>query len=368
MTIRFASPDDARALLSIYAPYVQTSCATFEWETPSETAFAERIRGVLQAGYPYLALEEDGRIVGYCYAAPFAQRAAYRPSADLSLYLAPEAQQRGAGRALYECAMRLCRAQGIENVYGVVTASNAASRALHERMGFRLAGTLERVGYKFGVWHGVCYYEKFLGAHDTPWRGLTPVGGLDAGFVAETMRACAAAVRETPRELWELMDAQRRPTGVLHRRGDPLPDGLYHLVVDILTVNPRGELLLTLRAAGKRFAGQWEITGGAARAGETSREAAVRELREETGLLASPEELLPIAQDRREQSQSVRDIYLYRCPQERPAVALQAGETEDFRWAARAQVEALIGAGTVCEPIARLYEALRDNAALACLR
>ena len=47
MTIRFASPDDARALLSIYAPYVQTSCATFEWETPSETAFAERIRGVL---------------------------------------------------------------------------------------------------------------------------------------------------------------------------------------------------------------------------------------------------------------------------------------------------------------------------------
>ena len=114
--------------------------------------------------------------------------------------------------------------------------------------------------------------------------------------------------------------------------------------------------------------GQWEITGGAARAGETSREAAVRELREETGLLASPEELLPIAQDRREQSQSVRDIYLYRCPQERPAVALQAGETEDFRWAARAQVEALIGAGAVCEPIARLYEALRDNAALACLR
>ena len=175
-------------------------------------------------------------------------------------------------------------------------------------------------------------------------------------------------MRETPRELWELVDAQRRPTGVLHRRGDPLPEGLYHLVVDILTVNPRGELLLTLRAAGKRFAGQWEITGGAARAGETSREAAVRELREETGLLASPEELLPIAQDRREQSQSVRDIYLYRCPQERPAVALQAGETEDFRWAARAQVEALIGAGAVCDPIVRLYEALRDNAALACLR
>ena len=89
MTIRFASPDDARALLSIYAPYVQTSCATFEWETPSEAAFAERIRGVLQAGYPYLALEEDGRIVGYCYAAPFAQsttmRSPSRLPADMTL-------------------------------------------------------------------------------------------------------------------------------------------------------------------------------------------------------------------------------------------------------------------------------------------
>ena len=120
---------------------------------------------------------------------------------------------------------------------------------------------------------------------------------------------------------------------------------------------PFGELLLEI-PAGKLDHGP----------GEDHYACGVRELREETGLLASPEELLPIAQDRREQSQSVRDIYLYRCPQERPAVALQAGETEDFRWAARAQVEALIGAGAVCEPIARLYEALRDNAALACLR
>ena len=213
----------------------------------------ERIRGVLQAGYPYLALEEDGRIVGYCYAAPFAQRAAYRPSADLSLYLAPEAQQRGAGRALYECAMRLCRAQALKTSMASSPRPTPPPARCTSAWAFAWRARWSAWATRFGAWHGVCYYEKFLGAHDTPWRGLTPVGELDAGLVAETMRACAAAVRETPRELWELVDAQRRPTGVLHRRGDPLPEGLYHLVVDVLTVNPRGELLLTLRAAGKRL-------------------------------------------------------------------------------------------------------------------
>lgn len=194
MHIRFATPEDAAALLSIYRPYVERSAATFEIETPTAQEFAARIRAVQADGFAYLAAEEDGRALGYCYASPFARRAAYRPSVDLSLYLAPECHRRHAGLALYTCALRLLSAQGYESAFGVVTASNAPSRALHERMGFRLVGTLEKVGYKLDAWHDVCYYELSLGARPVPPRPIRPVGDLEKAFVDEVLRDGEARV------------------------------------------------------------------------------------------------------------------------------------------------------------------------------
>lgn len=194
MHIRFAAPEDAAALLSIYRPYVERSAATFETKTPTAEDFAARICAVQADGFPYLMAEEDGRALGYCYASAFARRAAYRPSVDLSLYLAPECHRRHAGLALYTCVLRLLSAQGYESAFGVVTASNAPSRALHERMGFRLVGTLEKVGYKFDAWHDVCYYELSIGEHPVPRRPIRPIAALEKTYVDAVLRDGEARV------------------------------------------------------------------------------------------------------------------------------------------------------------------------------
>lgn len=160
-------------------------------------------------------------------------------------------------------------------------------------------------------------------------------------------------------EYWDLLDENKRATGRLHLRGEPMPEGLYHQVVDILTVNPRGELLITLRHPAKHYGGQWEFTGGSALAGETSRIAAARELSEETGLCAAPDALKLLLEHRGRSN--FYDEYLYLCPQERPAIVLQEGETVDFRWVTRAVFERMIEAGEVCVPVMERYALLRDR-------
>ena len=85
-------------------------------------------------------------------------------------------------------------------------------------------------------------------------------------------------------EYWDVYDEHRNKTGALHRRGDPLGPQEYHLVVEIWTLDGQGRVLLTRRDLRKHFGGLWECTGGSALAGEDSRTAVRRELREETGL------------------------------------------------------------------------------------
>ena len=101
-------------------------------------------------------------------------------------------QARGPGAVYVRAAP--ASAQGFESAFGVITASNAPSRALHERMGFRLVGTLEKVGYKFDAWHDVCYYELFLGEHPVPQREIRPVGALEKAFVDAVLRDGEARV------------------------------------------------------------------------------------------------------------------------------------------------------------------------------
>lgn len=94
-------------------------------------------------------------------------------------------------------------------------------------------------------------------------------------------------------ELWDVTDAAGIPLGMTHRRGDPgLPPGQYHVVSSVCAVREDGRVLISQRAAVKDFALEWEFAAGSALAGETSREAAARELREETGLRASSSSLV----------------------------------------------------------------------------
>lgn len=172
MIIRTATEADASELLRIYAPYVEGTPVTFECEVPTLEEFTGRLRDIL-SGYPYLAAEVDGRIVGYAYAHQHQERAAYQWNAELSVYLDGDFIGGGLGSALYGHLMDILRVQNIRNVYGCVTLPNPASERLHTKFGFRTVGVFERTGYKLGRWHDVIWYEKAIG--DTELEPPLPV-------------------------------------------------------------------------------------------------------------------------------------------------------------------------------------------------
>ena len=100
LTIRTADRQDAEALLQIYAPNVKNTAITFEYDVPSVEEFAGRISKVLQK-YPYLVAEVNGEPVGYAYAGPFKERAAYDWAVETTVYVRENMKKSGIGRALY---------------------------------------------------------------------------------------------------------------------------------------------------------------------------------------------------------------------------------------------------------------------------
>lgn len=161
VTLRTAREKDAEALLSIYAPYVENTAVSFEYETPSVLEFAERIREISR-DYPYLVCEADGQITGYAYAHRLFAREAYQWDVELSIYLSPQFQKRGIGSRLYVSLISLLRMQHIRNLYALVTSPNMASERLHAQFGFTLAGVYHKAGYKCGNWHDVLLFERPL--------------------------------------------------------------------------------------------------------------------------------------------------------------------------------------------------------------
>ena len=167
MAIRFAREADLPEILAIYAPYVENTTVSFEYEVPTLQAFAQRFRAIT-AQFPWLVWEEEGRILGYAYgAAPF-ERAAYRWCAEPSIYLAPEAQGRGIGRKLYQALEAILQKQGYCLLYAIITSENRASLAFHKALGYSPVATMPRCGYKAGRWLGIVWMEKTLSFVDSP--------------------------------------------------------------------------------------------------------------------------------------------------------------------------------------------------------
>ena len=196
-TIRLARQADVDDLLAIYAPYLSTT-VTFEYVLPSREEFSRRIADV-QARFPYLVLEEGGQPVGYAYAHPLGQRAAYQWSGELSIYLSPAAAGKGGGRPLYLALMELLRLQGMRTVYGVVTHPNPASEAFHAAMGFRLLGTQHNSGYKNGRWLDVALYEKPLSDYPDAPPVPVPLDQLPRETVEEVLAKYTQMLNETNR-------------------------------------------------------------------------------------------------------------------------------------------------------------------------
>ena len=151
-----------------------------------------------RTGHTYV-LEEDGQPVGYAYAHPLGQRAAYQWSGELSIYLSPAAAGKGGGRPLYLALMELLRLQGMRTVYGVVTHPNPASEAFHAAMGFRLLGTQHNSGYKNGRWLDVALYEKPLSDYPDAPPVPVPLDQLPRETVEEVLAKYTQMLNETNR-------------------------------------------------------------------------------------------------------------------------------------------------------------------------
>lgn len=163
--VRTARPDDAGAVHAIYAPVVEHTAISFEEGAPSVDEVRARIAATLAArpiAYPYLVAEDDAGVLGYAYAGPHRARAAYRWSADVSVYVADRARRRGVGRALYGALLPALAAQGVHAAFAGIALPNPESVGLHESLGFSLVGVYREVGYKFGRWHDVGWWQRLL--------------------------------------------------------------------------------------------------------------------------------------------------------------------------------------------------------------
>ena len=166
--IRPAEERDIPAMLAVYAPYVEETAVSFEYAVPSPEEFRARLARV-QGFYPWLAAEQEGRVLGYAYASRFHPRAAYDWSVEVSIYLGRQERGRGLGRQLYEALEAMLRAQNVLSAYACIAHTETpdeyldhASIRFHERMGYRLTGTFPNCGYKFERWYGMVWMEKRL--------------------------------------------------------------------------------------------------------------------------------------------------------------------------------------------------------------
>ncbi len=171
-TIRKATTEDAERLLEIYEYYVVKTAISFECEVPSLEEFRTRIDNTLER-YPYLVLEENGKIQGYAYAGKFASRSAYAHSSEVTIYLDHDAKGRGFGRELYESLEKDLRNRGILNLYACIADPiaedeylNRNSEQFHRHMGFTKVGTFHRCGRKFDRFYNMIWMEKIIGEAD----------------------------------------------------------------------------------------------------------------------------------------------------------------------------------------------------------
>jgi L-amino acid N-acyltransferase YncA len=175
--IRSASAADAAAVGAIYGHHVLHGLGTFEEVPPSDAEIAARIAAVQSLGLPYMVAEDEtGRVVGFAYASSFRPRAAYRYTAEESVYVHPDLVGQGVGRALVAEVIRVCEAMGLRQLVAVIgDSANAASRGLHRSLGFTEIGVGRAFGHKHGRWVDIVQMQRALGpGADVPpdTRGL----------------------------------------------------------------------------------------------------------------------------------------------------------------------------------------------------
>jgi phosphinothricin acetyltransferase len=171
ISIRPAEPRDVAAITRIYDHAVRHGTASFELAPPDEAEMARRQNELFAGGFPYIVAEQATAVVGYAYAGPYRARPAYRWTVEDSIYVDPALHGRGIGRALLERLIAEAERSGFRQMLAVIgDSANAGSIELHRALGFRMVGTFDNVGFKFGRWLDSVLMQRALGkgAHTTP--------------------------------------------------------------------------------------------------------------------------------------------------------------------------------------------------------
>ncbi|MEP1472541.1 MAG: N-acetyltransferase family protein [Halieaceae bacterium] len=162
IVIRPAGLQDSAALCEIYNHYIANTFITFEEDLLSESDMEQRQQNVHAAGLPWLIAEDRGAVIGYAYGNTWKERTAYRHTAEVTVYLAPTCVGRGAGSSLYQGLFAALKDSAVHIAIGGIALPNEASVALHEKMGMKKVAHFNEVGYKFGKWIDVGYWQAVL--------------------------------------------------------------------------------------------------------------------------------------------------------------------------------------------------------------
>lgn len=169
--LRMAQESDAREILDIYAYYIKNTAVSFDYDVPTIQEFTEKIKSIKKR-YPYLVVEEEGKVVGYAYAACFKEREAYDWAVETTIYMHPDCKGKGYGKSLYSKLEELLKKQNIQNMNACIACIDQedeyltnASPQFHEHVGFRLVGKFNKCGCKFGRWYDMIWMEKIIGDH-----------------------------------------------------------------------------------------------------------------------------------------------------------------------------------------------------------
>ena len=175
--IRPATEKDVPEILSIYAPYVESTTITFEYDVPCLRSFTRRFYDIA-AQYPWLVWEEGGQILGYAYACAPYTRAAFSWCAEPAIYLRPEARGREIGRKLYTVLEEILLLQGYQVLYALITSENTRSIAFHRKMGYAVKADFPNCGSKCDRWLGLVWMDKRIkivqspSGFPTPWKSI----------------------------------------------------------------------------------------------------------------------------------------------------------------------------------------------------
>ena len=163
--VRPATEADIPAIAAIYAVEVRERVNTYEYAVPDEAEMRARMRRTLAAGYPYLAAEDGGAVVGYAYAGGYRSRVAYQWTVENSVYVAAGRQGQGIGAALLGRLIAMCEERGFRQMIAVIgEPTNTASIRLHEKFGFQLVGIFRGIAWKHGRWLDTVQMQRPLGA------------------------------------------------------------------------------------------------------------------------------------------------------------------------------------------------------------